>query len=201
MRTQCVLMLNMIPFTIEDMPFTVYPLIALLMVNANALNRTIGFENLVRGMNLKAGNLNSKNGWIESDVPLLGELGAVADELMVGPIVDEIAEPVDKAEERVIASVVGMDKDIAMLFGDDDFEDDDFTDDDSEGVEEEKVWEVSDVEVATGVSIGEIGPRVFAMKGQMQVLASEMVHAADRREQAAMQHKDTQIQQLQAIVS
>nr|GEU62710.1 putative reverse transcriptase domain-containing protein [Tanacetum cinerariifolium] len=30
------------------MPFTVYPLIALLMVNANALNRSIGFDNPVR---------------------------------------------------------------------------------------------------------------------------------------------------------
>ncbi|GJW91047.1 hypothetical protein Tco_0168600 [Tanacetum coccineum] len=32
-----------------------------------------------------------------------------------------------------------------------------------------KVIQVSDAEVAAGVSIGEIGPRVFAMEGQMQV--------------------------------
>ncbi|GJV59561.1 hypothetical protein Tco_1465661 [Tanacetum coccineum] len=63
-----------------------------------------------------AGNLNNNNGWIEADVPLLGELGAVADEPMV------------------IALVVDMDEDIAMLFGDDDFEDDD-----SEGFDEEEV--------------------------------------------------------------
>ncbi|GKF90451.1 hypothetical protein Tco_0274152, partial [Tanacetum coccineum] len=159
-----------------------------------------------------AGNPNN-NGWIEADVPLLGELGVVADEPMVGPIVDEIAEPIVEAEEQVIASVVDMDEDIAMLFGDDDFEDDD-----SEGFDEEEVWEsfplpapglpippsviedlstrlgnleyghgqlvkkviqVSDAEVAAGISIGEIGPRVFAVEGQVQVMASQMVHAAD----------------------
>ncbi|GJR75459.1 hypothetical protein Tco_0087824 [Tanacetum coccineum] len=57
-----------------------------------------------------------------------------ADEPMVGPIVDEIAEPIVEAEEQVIASVVDVDEDIAMLFGDDDFEDDD-----SEGFDEEEV--------------------------------------------------------------
>nr|GEZ35141.1 hypothetical protein [Tanacetum cinerariifolium] len=157
------------------------------------------------------GNPNNNNGWIEADV---------------------------------IAPVVGMDEDIAMLFGDDDSEDDDFSDDDSEEVEDEEVWEVneewlmapvtpplvpavqppsvyevggsstaaaegpsfphsasglpvppsviedlsirldnleyehgllvkkviqvSDVEVAVGVSIGEIGPRVFAIERQVQ---------------------------------
>nr|GFC91533.1 hypothetical protein [Tanacetum cinerariifolium] len=39
-----------------------------------------------------AGNPNNNNKWIEADVPLLEELGAVADESMVGPLVDEIAE-------------------------------------------------------------------------------------------------------------
>ncbi|GJT29295.1 hypothetical protein Tco_0909570 [Tanacetum coccineum] len=47
----------------------------------------------------------------------------------MGPMVDEDAE----AEvEQVIALVVDMDKDIAMLFGDDEFEDDA-----SEGFDEE----------------------------------------------------------------
>ncbi|GKG60232.1 hypothetical protein Tco_0609896, partial [Tanacetum coccineum] len=58
---------------------------------------------------------------------------------MVGPIVDEIAEPIVEAEEQVIALVVYMDEDIAMFFGDDDFEDDD-----SEGFDEEEVWEVNE---------------------------------------------------------
>nr|GFA96839.1 hypothetical protein [Tanacetum cinerariifolium] len=80
-----------------------------------------------------AGNSNNNNGWIKADVPLLGELRAVADEPMVSPLVDEIAEPIVKVEEQVIALVIDMDEDIAMLF-----EDDDFTDDDSERVEEEE---------------------------------------------------------------
>ncbi|GKG39749.1 hypothetical protein Tco_0463894, partial [Tanacetum coccineum] len=62
-----------------------------------------------------AGNPNNNNGWIEADVPLLGELGAVADEPMVGPLVDGIAELIVEAGEQVIALVVDMDEDIAML--------------------------------------------------------------------------------------
>ncbi|GKG21287.1 hypothetical protein Tco_0383882, partial [Tanacetum coccineum] len=49
---------------------------------------------------------------------------------------------------------------------------------------------VSDVEVAAGITIREIGPRVFAVEGQVQVMASQMVHAADRFE-----HIDTQVEQ------
>nr|GEZ42177.1 hypothetical protein [Tanacetum cinerariifolium] len=85
-----------------------------------------------------AGNPNNNNGWIEANVPLLRELGVVADEPMVGLIEDEIAEPIVEAEEQVIAPVVDMDEDIAMLFGDDDFKDDE-----SEGFDaEEEVWEM-----------------------------------------------------------
>ncbi|GKD39584.1 hypothetical protein Tco_1259791, partial [Tanacetum coccineum] len=85
-----------------------------------------------------AGNPNKNNGWIEADVPLLRELRVVADEPMVGPIVDEIAEPIVEVEEQVVAPVVGMDEDIAMLFGDDGFKDDD-----SDGFDKEEVWEVN----------------------------------------------------------
>nr|GEY10770.1 hypothetical protein [Tanacetum cinerariifolium] len=164
---------------------------------------------------------------------------------MVGPIAYEIAEPIDNAEDQVVALVVGMDEDIATLFGDDDFEYEDFNDDDSEEAEEEEAWEVNeewplapvtpslvpavqppsvyevggpsivaaegpsfplsapglpippsviedlsthlgnlkyehgqlvkkviqvnDAEVAAGVSIEEIGPRVFAIEGQVQI--------------------------------
>nr|GEY54377.1 hypothetical protein [Tanacetum cinerariifolium] len=59
-----------------------------------------------------AGNPNNNNEWIEADVPLLEELGAVADESMVGPLVDEIAEPIVEAED----------------------------DDDSKGFEDEEEW-------------------------------------------------------------
>nr|GFC86004.1 hypothetical protein [Tanacetum cinerariifolium] len=47
-----------------------------------------------------AGNLKNNNGWIKADVPLHRKLGVVADELMVGLIVDEIVEPIVEAEEQ-----------------------------------------------------------------------------------------------------
>ncbi|GJU98943.1 hypothetical protein Tco_1328214 [Tanacetum coccineum] len=205
---------------------------------------------------LYAGNPNNNNGWIEVDVPLLGELGAEADEPMVGPVVGEIVEPIEEMEEQAIALVIDMKEDTAMLFGNGDF-----SDDDSEGLEdEEEVWEVneewlmapvtpppvpampppstyevggpstaaaegqsfilpapgfhvpssviedlctrmgnleyghgqlvkkviqvSDAEVADGITIGDIGPRVFVVEGQ-----------------AAVQQRDSQIQQLQTMVS
>ncbi|GJZ41102.1 hypothetical protein Tco_0587988 [Tanacetum coccineum] len=134
-----------------------------------------------------------------------------------------IALVVDMEEEQMDALVIDMEEGLAALFGDDDFEDDA-----SDGFNEEEVWEVneewlmspttppsvlampppsvyevSDAEVAAGVSIGEIGPRVFVVEGQVQVIASQMVHAADRWEQAlqaAVQQRDTQIQQLQTTV-
>nr|GEU85292.1 hypothetical protein [Tanacetum cinerariifolium] len=49
-----------------------------------------------------------------------------------------------------------------------------------------KVIHVSDAEVSAGVSIGEIGPRAFALEGQVQ---------------ATLQQRDAQIQQLQTMVS
>ncbi|GJY69647.1 hypothetical protein Tco_0472629 [Tanacetum coccineum] len=195
-----------------------------------------------------ASNPNNNNGWIEADVPLLGELGVVADEPMVGAMVDEVAEPVAEAEEQVVASVVGIDEDFSMLFGDDDFEDDD-----SEGFDEEEVWEVNEewlmapttpppmpavqppsvyevgglsTAAAKGLSfphlasgipvppsvIEDLGTRLGNLEyghGQLvkkviQVMTSQMVHAADRWEQAlqtAAQQRDTQIQQLQTTVS
>nr|GEU77604.1 hypothetical protein [Tanacetum cinerariifolium] len=174
------------------------------------------------------GNPNNNNGWIEADVPLLGELGAEADERMVGLMIDEIAEPIVLMEEQMIALVIDAEEDIAMVF-----RDDDFSDDDSEGVEEEEVWEVneewlmapvtpplmpvvpqpsvyenlitrlgdieyghgqlvkkviqvSDAEVAAGISIEETGPRVFPVEGHVQ---------------AVVQQRDTQIQQLKTMVS
>ncbi|GJV59562.1 hypothetical protein Tco_1465662 [Tanacetum coccineum] len=52
-----------------------------------------------------------------------------------------------------------------------------------------KVIQVSDAEVAAGITIGEIGPRVSAVEGQVKAL------------QAAVQQRDSQIQQLQTTVS
>nr|GEV71069.1 hypothetical protein [Tanacetum cinerariifolium] len=80
-----------------------------------------------------AGNPKNNNRCIEENVPLLGELASVADEPMVGLLVDEITEPIVDAKEQVIAPVTDMEEDIAMLFGDGDF-----SDDDSKGFEDEE---------------------------------------------------------------
>ncbi|GJZ64768.1 hypothetical protein Tco_0621464 [Tanacetum coccineum] len=189
------------------------------------------------------GDSNNVNGWIEANVPLLGEmgepLGAEVDEPMVGlvvdelagpivevdepmvdPVVDELAGPIVEVEEHMVALVVDMEDDLAVLFGDDD----DSGNDDSKGPEDdEEVWEVggpstaaveghsltllapgvpvpplvikdlctrignleyghrqlvknvitvSDVEVANSIAIGEIGPGVSTVEGQLQVMAS-----------------------------
>ncbi|GKA93859.1 hypothetical protein Tco_0815845 [Tanacetum coccineum] len=187
-----------------------------------------------------AGNPNNNNGWIEADVPLLGELGVVADESMVGPIVDEIAEPIVEAEEQgfdeeevykvdeewqmapaipppmpampppsvyevggpstvaaegqsfplpapgfpVPPSVI---EDLSTHLGNLEY---------GHGQLMKKVIQVSDAEVAAGVTIEDIGPRVFAIEGQVQVMASQMVHAADRFEQIG-----TQVEQGQQTVT
>ncbi|GJS74233.1 hypothetical protein Tco_0707074 [Tanacetum coccineum] len=119
-----------------------------------------------------AGNPNNNNGWIEIDVPLLGELGAEADESMVGPVVDEIVESIVEIEEQVIVLVIDVEEDLAILFGDDA----------SEGFEDEEEYEftcvhglvqlvkkgdpsVSMLKVADDITIGEIGPRVSAFRG------------------------------------
>ncbi|GJT22915.1 hypothetical protein Tco_0892852 [Tanacetum coccineum] len=95
----------------------------------------------------------------------------------------------------------------------------------------QRVIQGSDAEIAAGVIIGEIGPRVLAVEGQMQVMASQMIQAVDRVEQvgvqvelgqqtstqrdetvtgltqqvqalqADVQQRDTQIQQLQTTVT
>nr|GEY22031.1 hypothetical protein [Tanacetum cinerariifolium] len=119
-----------------------------------------------------AGNPNKNNGWMEVGVTLLGELGAIEDDLMVGQLDDDIAEPIVEAEEQVIALVIDMDEDIAMLFGDADFEDDD-----SEGFDQEEVWEVNEewlmalvtpppMPVVLLPSVYEVGgPSIAAAKG------------------------------------
>ncbi|GJW20369.1 hypothetical protein Tco_0030991 [Tanacetum coccineum] len=126
------------------MPFTVLPLIALLLVNANALNRSMvdnpipGYESLIENEHpVYASNPNNNNGWLEADDYLLGELEAMVDESMVVPAIEEVAELVAEAEEEQVivpvvdmeeeqmdAPVMDMDEDLAALFGDDDFEDD-----------------------------------------------------------------------------
>ncbi|GKD69042.1 hypothetical protein Tco_1323132 [Tanacetum coccineum] len=65
----------------------------------------------------------------------------------------------------------------------------------------QRVIQRSDAEIVAGVIIGGIGPRVLVVEGQMQVMASEMIQVVDRLEQADMQQRDTQIQQLQTTVT
>ncbi|GJZ43875.1 hypothetical protein Tco_0591130, partial [Tanacetum coccineum] len=61
------------------------------------------------------------------------ELGAKADKPMVSPVVDEIAELIVELEEQVIAPVIDVEEDLAMLFGDENF-----SDYDSGGFEDEE---------------------------------------------------------------
>ncbi|GJQ89047.1 hypothetical protein Tco_0000186 [Tanacetum coccineum] len=76
--------------------------------------------------------------------PLPGYAGepleAEVDEPMFDPVIDEIVKPIVKVEEQMVALVMDMEGNLAMLFGDDD----DSGDDDSEGPEDdEEVWEVN----------------------------------------------------------
>ncbi|GJV92963.1 hypothetical protein Tco_1540776 [Tanacetum coccineum] len=65
-----------------------------------------------------------------------------------------------------------------------------------------KVIRVSDADVAVGVTIGEIGPRIFAIAGHGQQTATQRDEViADLTQQvqalqAAVHQRDTQIQQL-----
>ncbi|GJT29867.1 hypothetical protein Tco_0910142 [Tanacetum coccineum] len=107
-------------------------------------------------------------------------------------------------DEQMDAPVMDMEEDLAALFGDDDFKDDA-----SDGFDEEEYGRglstaatkgpsfphsvsgltvppsvIEDLKVAAGVTIREIGQRVFAIEGQADV-----------------QQRDTQIQQLQTTVT
>nr|GEW24767.1 hypothetical protein [Tanacetum cinerariifolium] len=71
---------------------------------------------------------------------VLETLPGYADEPMVCPLVDEFAEPIVEMEGHVFAPVIDMEEDIAMLFGDGNFNDDVF-----EGFKDkEKVWEMNE---------------------------------------------------------
>ncbi|GJR24896.1 hypothetical protein Tco_0973423 [Tanacetum coccineum] len=76
------------------------------------------------------GNSSNNNGWLAANYYLLGELEAMMEEQMIVPAVEEVVEPVAKAEEEQ--------EDLAELFGDDDFEDDA-----SDKFGEAEVWEVN----------------------------------------------------------
>ncbi|GJW78527.1 hypothetical protein Tco_0140209 [Tanacetum coccineum] len=65
----------------------------------------------------------------------------------------------------------------------------------------QRVIQGSDAKIVAGVTIGEIGPRVLAVEGQMQVMASQMIQAVDKVEQIGVQQRDTQIRQLQTTIT
>ncbi|GJU59173.1 hypothetical protein Tco_1236939 [Tanacetum coccineum] len=167
-------------------------------------------------------NNNNNNRWLEADDYLLGELEAMVDEPMVIHAIEEVVEPLAEAEEEQDDASDGFDEEEAwevneewlmaptippsMLL-----------------VPSPSVYEVggpstaaaegpsfphsasrlpvpllvSDTEVATGVTIGEIGPRIFAVEGKAIAELTQQVQAL----QADMQHRDTQIQQLQTTVT
>nr|GEW02896.1 hypothetical protein [Tanacetum cinerariifolium] len=133
-----------------------------------------------------AGNPNNNNGWLEADNYLLGELEAMANEPIVVPAIEEME-----------ALVTDMEEDLAALFGeDDDFEDDDFSDDDSEGVEEEET---------SNTPIGDRGLEYSSRQPRVRTWATGEESDIDRWEQvdaqAAVQQRNTQIQQVQTMVS
>ncbi|GKE35879.1 hypothetical protein Tco_1455201 [Tanacetum coccineum] len=171
-----------------------------------------------------AGNPNNNNGWLAADDYLLGELEDMVDEQAGCFFCDLRLRKMD-------APMIDIEEDLAVLFGDDDFEDDAL-----DGFGEEEVWEValglpvhpcmiedlstrldnleyghgqlvqrviqgSDEEIAVGVTIGAIGLRVLAVDGKMQVMASQMIQVVDRVEQVDVQQSDTQIQQLQTTIT
>ncbi|GJZ08023.1 hypothetical protein Tco_0542306 [Tanacetum coccineum] len=59
-------------------------------------------------------------------------LGAEVDEPLVDPVIDELAKPIVEIEEQMVAPMMDMEEDLAMLFGDDDDSSDD------------EVWEVNE---------------------------------------------------------
>ncbi|GJW23250.1 hypothetical protein Tco_0033872 [Tanacetum coccineum] len=196
-----------------------------------------------------AGNPNNNNGWLAADDYLLGELEAMVDEKMVVPAVDEIAEQMvflPGVEGNGCSKVIDMEEGLGCcLFGDDDLRmiatrwvgEESLGSTRLDNLEYghgqlvKRVIQGSNAEIAAGVTIGEIGPRVLAVEGQMQVMASQMIQAVDRVEQVGVQvelgqqtstqrdemvtgltqqvqalrvdvqQRDTQIQQLQTTVT
>nr|GEW97170.1 hypothetical protein [Tanacetum cinerariifolium] len=154
-----------------------------------------------------AGNLNNMNGWIKVDVPLLGELGEISKPLgaevdgpMVDPVIDELAELIFEVEEHMVAPVMDMEGDLAMLFGDDDFRDDGPDDDE----DDEEVWEVMASQMVQAVGrLEQVGTRM-KQDQQDSTQRDEMIFRLSQQVQtlqAVVQHRDVQIQHLQTLVA
>nr|GEX54571.1 hypothetical protein [Tanacetum cinerariifolium] len=133
-----------------------------------------------------AGNPNNNNGWIEADVPLLGELGAKEDIAMLfgdddfsdddsegfedekevgGPSIAAAEEPSFTLPAPGFPVPHSVIEDLSTCMGNLEYE---------HGELVKKVIQVSDAEVADGITIREIGPKVFAIEGQGQQTATQM---------------------------
>nr|GEW60686.1 hypothetical protein [Tanacetum cinerariifolium] len=117
----------------------------------------------------------------------------------LSPDLDEVAEPIVEPEEQVIAPVIDMEEDIAMLFGDGGF-----SDDDSEGFKDEEEVGGPSTAAAEGPSFtlpapeSPVPPSVIEdlstrmgnleykygqlVKKVIQVMAFQMVQSIDRIE-------------------
>nr|GEY32231.1 hypothetical protein [Tanacetum cinerariifolium] len=91
---------------------------------------------------------------------------------MVGSLVDEIAEPIVEAKEQVRGPSTAAAEGQSFLLP-------------ASGLPIPP--SVSDDKVAGGITIWEIGPRVFAIEGQVQVMVSQMVQPEDDLEQVGAQ--------------
>nr|GEW63859.1 hypothetical protein [Tanacetum cinerariifolium] len=131
-------------------------------------------------MPVYAGNLNNTNGWIETDVLLLGELGemgeplgAEIDEPLVDPVIDELVKPIVEVKEQMVALVMDIEEDVAMLFE----VEDDSSDDYFEGHEgDEEVWEVDEewlMEPVTPPSMPVMPPPSTYREGGSSTAAAE----------------------------
>nr|GEV30664.1 hypothetical protein [Tanacetum cinerariifolium] len=131
------------------------------------------------------GNPNNKNGWLTADDYLLGELEAIVGEQMVVPAIDEVAEPIVEAEEEQVITLVADMKegqmDVLMIDMEEDLA--------------EEAWEVNEewlmapvtppsvlamqpssvYKVGAGVTIEELGSRIYAVEGQVQVMATPAI--------------------------
>nr|GEV50509.1 hypothetical protein [Tanacetum cinerariifolium] len=154
---------------------------------------------------------SNNNRWIEEDVPLVGELGAEVDELMIDPVINEVALPIAEGEEQLIAIMIDVEEDIAMLFDDDDLMMTILKD----SRMMRSTYEVGGPSTASaegqsftllapgfpipslviedlsmrmdGITIGEIGTMVSTVEERVQVMASQMVQVVGRLEQVGTQ--------------
>ncbi|GKC51806.1 hypothetical protein Tco_1074551 [Tanacetum coccineum] len=132
-----------------------------------------------------ADNPNNNNGWLEADDYLMGELEAMVDEQMIILAVEEVVEPMPLSIHKVggpsIVAVEGSSfplpapglsvpptviKELSTRPDNLEY---------GHGQLVQRVIQGSDAEIATGITVREVGPRIVSIEGQMQVMASQMI--------------------------